>query len=460
MKKSKRKPQLLLSSVFAWSLAAAILAWADQDPVSAGKRAFDEGKYTEAIRLLQAVPAGANACEVHFITGLARYRLRQLDQALIDLQSAAECDPKSAELRVALAEAYLQKGNDNKALLALQSALNIQPDNKTALSDASAVYLRHEMNAEAVATLEKLVAVEPKNAQARTDLGAAYAGALNFEKARTNFEQALGIDPRNASALIGLGHAELKAEHPSEAIKLFGRAIQAAPHAFEPRYLRGLAFSGIGQNREAIADLEAAIQLGGRDPEIYYRLAQVNRALGRKEEAQRALEQFAALRSQSNKDEESRREAARLTTEAKAMVEEGKLSDAIGLLEKSLALEGDAPQTLFRLASLYYDTQQYDRAGRDDRKAIGLDASEWSYHYLLGLIERKKGNANEARISFETAVRLNPSAAEVFNQLGELSAAQSDYEGAGRRFEQAARLDPREPAYQANLQKARTLTRQ
>ncbi len=459
MKKSKRKLQISRNFLFACLLTVAAGARADQDPVPAGKRAFDEGKYAEAIRLLRNAPVSANACEVHFITGLAHYRLRQLDQALIELQSAAECNPKSAEFQVAVAEAYIQKGNDNKALLALQSALKIQPDNKTALSDAGSIYLRHEMNAEAVGALEKLVALEPKNAQARSDLGAAYAGALNFEKARANFEQALGIDPNNASALVGLGHAELKADHPGEAVKLFTRAMQAAPHAFEPRYLRGLAFSAIGQNREALADLKTAVHLGGKDPEIYYRLAQVYRALGQEEQARNALAQFTALRSRSNQTEEGRREAARLTTEAKAMVEQGKLPDAIGLLEKSLAVEGDTSQTLSRLASLYYDTQQYDRAEQDGRKAIELDPSEWSYHYLLGLIERRKGNGNEARVSFETAVRLNPAAAEVFNQLGELSAAQGDYLGAVRNFEQAARLEPRESAYQANLQKARIMAR-
>jgi cytochrome c-type biogenesis protein CcmH/NrfG len=73
---------------------------------------------------------------------------------------------------------------------------------------------------------------------------------------------------------------------------------------------------------------------------------------------------------------------------------------------------------------------------------------------LLGLVEKASGNLDAARDSFETAIRLNPSAADPFNQLGNLAMGRDDFTQAVRYFENATRLDPRELAYQLNLDAA------
>ena len=364
-------------------------------------------------------------CETHFVTGLSRYRSHQLTEALVELQTAVGCDPKNVNYRLALAEAYMQKGDDNKALLTLQQALQVEPRNQTALAEEGSLYLRHEMNAEAVAALKNLVAVSPQDPKAYTDLGAAYAGLFDFENARSNFSQALRLKPDDASALTGLGHAELKADHAEAAVELFTRAIKAAPKAYEPHYLRGVALNGMNRNKEAFADLKTAVELGGRDPEIYYRLAQVDRALGKTEDSREALSKFTALRSQSNGSDDAKREAARLTAEAKQKIEQGQLTAAIDLLKHVVALEGETPRSLFRLASLYFDTEQYGLAQQYDRKAIDLDPSEWTQWYLLGLIERKAGRPKEATEALQTALKLNPASVEVKNQLGELAREQA-----------------------------------
>ena len=454
MRKRSRTSHMSRSSLVTILFAFVLRASVDQDRLTAGQQAFNEGKYADAITLLHNAATKANACDVYFLTGLARYRIQQFTEALVDLQSAVGCNPKNVRFRLALAEVYMQKGDDTKALLALQQSLELEPRNRTALADEASLYLRHEMNAEAVASLKNLIAVDPQNPRAYSDIGAAYAGLLDFRNAKLNFAQAMRLKPDDASALIGLGHAELKSDHPALSAELFTRAIKAAPKAYEPHYLRGLAFSGMGRNADAYVDLQMAIKLGGKDPEIYYHLAQIDRALGYVEDAREALSKFSSLRLQSSQSDEAKRQAARLTTEAKQMIEQGQLTAAIDLLQKVLALEGETPRSLFRLASLYFDTQQYVLAKRDDQKAIDLDPSEWTYWYLLGLIDRNEGRAIDAEDALQTALSLNPASAEVVNQLGELFQAQGNYPEAIRRFEKAIELSPREPGYQQNLQSA------
>ena len=437
-----------------WLVAACVLG-AAEDPLSQGKLAFAAGRYREAVSFLEQARDSSARCQAFFYLGLARYRLKTLDQAIIDLQSAAQCDANNADARVALAVAYAGKGDEERAAVAFESALQLKPDHIEALRAAAALDLRRERNEQAVTKLEKLVAIELNDAQARADLGAAYAATGNFDKAREQFQKSLQIRPDDASALVGLGNVYLKKGQIEEAVDLLRRAAKADRQAYEPRFLLASAYNTVGRYADALAECNEALRLGGTDPEIYYHFARAYRGLGREEDGRKALARFSALRSRSKDELEARREAVRLVDQAKPLVDEGKLSGAIALLEKAYHLDPTNPQLLFRLASLYYDTKHYETARQYVRAALDLAPSEWLYHYLLGLIEKASGSLQAARESLETTVRLNPSAAEAFNALGDVAMRLQDFANAIRNFENATRLDPQDTAYQLNLQAAR-----
>jgi tetratricopeptide (TPR) repeat protein len=428
---------------------------AAQDRISEGKTALATGRYQDAVRLFEQERDASGNCEVYFYLGLARYRLKQLDQAIIDFKSAGQCAPANADLLLALAAAYADKGDDDHAVEALDSAIQLQPNNVEAIRAAAMLDLRHERNERAIGKLEKLVAIEKDNAQARSDLGAAYAGTGNLDKAQEQFHEALKLQPGNTSALMGLGNVYLKAGQNEKAVALLTEVAKAEPRSYEPRFLLASAYNALARYSDAVIAGEEALRLGGTDSEIYYHLAKAYRGLGRTEEQRKALERFSELRARSDREGEARREAGRLIEEAKPLVDAGKLRDAISLLERAYSLDRRNPQVVFRLAGLYYDTQQNQAARRYVAEAIALAPSEWRYHYLLGLVEKAAGRPDAARDSFETTVRLNPSAADPFNQLGNLAMGNHDFAGASRYFEKAARLDPDEQAYQLNLNAAR-----
>lgn len=436
------------------TLLMASLLSAAGDRIAEGKAALMAGRYREAVRLLEHAPDGSPGCEGSYYLGLARYRLKQLDRAIVDLQVSSGCDPGNADPWLAIAAAYVDKGDDDRAVAAFDSALRLKPGDVDALRAASALDLRHERNERAIVKLEKLIAIAPDDAQARSDLAAAYAATGNIEKALEQFREALRMSPDNASALMGLGNMYLKSGQNEEAIELLKKAAKAEPRAYAPRFLLASAYNTLGSYSLALAECEEALRLGGTDPEVYYHLARAYRGLGREEDARAALAKFSALRAQSKEGVEARREAARLMNQAKPLVDAGRLPDAIALLERALALDPKNPQVAFRLAGLYYDTHQYEPARRHVREAIAIAPAEWLYHYLLGLVEEASGRLDMARQSLETAVRLNSSAADAFNQLGNIAMTRQDFAEAKRRFEQAIRLDPHETAYRLNREAA------
>ena len=207
---------------------------------SRGKRAFDSGDYASAARLFEQAHKASPNCEILFFIGLARYRLKQSEPALIAFRSATECDPKLIPAHLALAEAYGERHNDSEALAAYDRVLSLDPKNAAALSRAANTYLKGKSNSRTVELLEVLVAVTPADADAHADLAAAYAAAGDRQRAEEQFQIALKIKPDHASALMGLGNVSLKNGEEERAIELLRKAVQAAPNAFEPDTCWGL----------------------------------------------------------------------------------------------------------------------------------------------------------------------------------------------------------------------------
>jgi tetratricopeptide (TPR) repeat protein len=458
VKRNPRDSSKRVSAVLFFALAAAgALRGAADDLVSQGKRAFDGQRYSEAVQLFERARAVSNSCDVLFYLGLTRYRLKQIDNAIVDLRSAKECDGRSVEVRIALAEAYAAKGDDNRSMKEYSEVLKLDPSNELALRAAVVLYLRHDMNDEAAPLLETLATRHPGDSRIHADLGSAYAATAHTDQAESHFQRALALDPMNASALTGLGGLYLKTGRPGEAIAILTRAAEREPSAYEPRFLLGSAYNTEKRFAQAEVELRKAAERAPDNPEIFYQMAQAYRGLRREPERKQALARFSELRARSTQAVDAQREAARLLQQAGPLVNSGELDGALQLLEKARNLDPRNPRLLFRLAGLYYDTGRYGPARQFVTKALTIAPAEWSYHYLLALIEKNAGTAANARQELETAARLNPSAADVYNQLGDLAMRALDYSSARQYFEKAASLDPSQPAYRANRDAAQRL---
>src|SRR5437588_797965 len=158
-----------------------------------GKRAFDAGKYAVAARLFEKARQESHDCHTLLYLGLARYRLKQLDPALMAFQEAVQCDPKLVTAHLALGEAYAEAGNDTEAVTAYQRVLRIEPTNAEALRGAAAIYARDKLDEKAAGVLEALIKVDPSNSQAHADFGAAYFALGNHDAAEAQFQEALRL---------------------------------------------------------------------------------------------------------------------------------------------------------------------------------------------------------------------------------------------------------------------------
>lgn len=446
-----------LSLLFCSLTSLACLGVAAQTPLEEAKKIFAAADFAKAAGMLRGIRGGTDGCEAEYYLGLSLLRLRQLDEAIVALRSAAVCGPSDVAANMALAEAWLAKGDENRAAALLEAVVAKEPANVAALRSLASIYLRHELNDKAVETLQRLIKIRPEDAQTRADLGAALAGTLDFVKAQEQFEQALRLDPTQAGAMVGLANVYLKTDQTDAAQPLLDRAIGIDPKAFEAHFLRGLTLYKLQRPQEAAGEYEAALRLGGDDPDIFYQLARAYRALGKEAESKEALSRFSAIRTKVQNEDERKREAARLILEATPLVQKGSLPEAVELVRKASVLDPGNAELWFRLGGLQYDLKQLPGAKASVARAIEIAPSQWTFHYLLGLIETGMGSLEAASASLNTALRLNPSTAEVINALGNVSMRKQDYSEAFRHFEHASALESAQPAYRLNMDAAREL---
>ena len=182
----------MLARTIAFALVASI-AWCQA--LEEAKRAFDKGDYGAAARLFEQAQEQSPRCEILFYLGLARYRLRQADAALIAFRSAVECDPKLLPAHLAMAEAYSERHNDSEALEAYERVLGLDPRNAEALSGAGNLYLKNQADGKAVELLKTLVALNDRDADAHAELAAALAAFGERQEPRSSFESPSSCGP-------------------------------------------------------------------------------------------------------------------------------------------------------------------------------------------------------------------------------------------------------------------------
>lgn len=188
--------------------------------------------------------------------------------AFLTIRKLAQDAPNSVWRQLAAAEAFESQGSYNEAIGEYRAVLAIEPGRL-------GIHYR----------IGRTLLAQSHQTGAQT----------NTAEAQKEFEQELQLDPRNGNANYEIGEIYRKAGQLDQARQYFERALQYYPD-FEEAQL-GLAAVLMAQQKpeEALPHLKAAIALNAGDEVSWYRLAEVERALGDKSAAQSALVQFRKL---------------------------------------------------------------------------------------------------------------------------------------------------------------------
>jgi tetratricopeptide (TPR) repeat protein len=246
--------------------------------------------------------------------------------------------------------------------------------------------------------------------------------------AAARFDEALQRSPGYLPARVNLAESLLESGSLDRAEPLFD-ALRREPAA-EPAGELGLGriAAANGHHEAAVAHLERAVALFPEWGAAYYALALSYRALGRRDDAQRALERNARYgpRWPAQNDPvfatvTALRDDAQTNLErGLKLADAGDLAGAIAAHEAALARDPSIAQAHVNLISLYGRTRDWARAEQHYRAVVALgfslDEAHYDYGVLLGLQEQW-GPAAEA---YRQAIASNPRHAQAHNNLGQM----------------------------------------
>jgi len=193
--------------------------------------------------------------------------------AFLTMQKLAEVAPSSVWRHLAAAEADESQGSYSLSITEYRQVLALEPDRP-------GVHYR----------------------LGRTLLARSHQGASAQDRAEAakEFDQELQRDPTNANAAYEVGELRRESGQFDEAQRFFEAALKNYPN-FEEAHL-GLAsvLLSLQKPELALPHLHKAIELNAENEVAWYRLGQVQKALGNTVDQQRALAEYRRLHDKAN----------------------------------------------------------------------------------------------------------------------------------------------------------------
>jgi tetratricopeptide (TPR) repeat protein len=205
-------------------------------------------------------------------------------EAEIVLRAGLERFSKSRLLRVYLAEALSEMGRSPEALGALLEASRLpRPEGLDAATDKlqrafillriGSIQLATSRLDEALTAYRQAVEIVPEWSAGRIELGKAYFAANRLEEARAEFERAVRQTPANKEAHLSLAETHLALGQWQQAAAAAERAAERGASGSRTLYLRGTALIRIGRHEEGQALLQefARVEADSQELQRHYR---------------------------------------------------------------------------------------------------------------------------------------------------------------------------------------------
>jgi predicted O-linked N-acetylglucosamine transferase (SPINDLY family)/HPt (histidine-containing phosphotransfer) domain-containing protein len=402
--------------------------------------AIDRGEYRSVMEAaLTRIADDESDARAHYFKGLALLGLRELGAACESLEAACSLAPDAPLPKIAAGAANVEAGNNKAARRYLEAALSLAPDDMAALYHLGRLDVSDSLYEQAITRLGRLFELGEMGADANFLMGLAMRGTSNFGTARFYLEKALRAGKKDSATRlaiaichIGEGYSDLGfgqiddllADLPDDDEMLFDLAVycqeQGSIFAAQPFYIAlldrnpahikacinySMSLNYTGRPMEALYYLQQAREVEPTNAEVQVRIGLIQQhTLFDKEAAKACYE--AAIAADANHDEA-------LLQLASLLKEEGKLDDALALLQRAVAND---PKTLIpylNLADYLKDAERFEEALEvldSARTHPMVKTEQWSVNLTQARASAllRAGNISAALEAYRDILRLRP----------------------------------------------------
>jgi Flp pilus assembly protein TadD len=269
-----------------------------QDVYRGAKKAFDEGRFGDAIALLADLPEDESLSPAPYnLRALAFAELGRYDEALAANQRARELDPQNPRYIYNAGMIHLNKGNLHREVF--RGALQDFPQTALLYQGLGEVLLKGNRFDEAEVSLNRAAEISPKGPSVYVLLARLQYAVGNGEKLGIAASKAVALDPGNYLACFYYGAWLMQYQHQDKS----GADYIRKSIDLQPRFVQGLKMWGRivsheGGWAEAVRTYEKAVAVDPRDEQLFYLLSVAYRKLGEDQKADGALAQYRRLAKQ------------------------------------------------------------------------------------------------------------------------------------------------------------------
>ena len=432
------------------------------------KNAVISRDFNLAIRLYKSL-LQEDVKNIEYLSALGNLYMKNNDdeKALPYFQQILTFYPNNFEAMNSMGGIYRRMGRYQESIEILQKALETKINPAQVNYNLGFTYKLMKNYSEAIDAFENVIAVNPTDVLAYNHLGTIYAAQNNHEKAVATYKRGLQIDPNHPIIQFNLAKS-LEAMHDdTSAIQAYDAALRAKPGWQEAvieyaklllnhrktRLAGELVQNAIGLHpqdfglyaqmgqilmrqsnfKKAASSFEIANRLVSGNAENLKNLAEAFEKLGKKEEAVLTIKKAESVEPEDEKIKKSAasilltaekyREAAEVIrqlgsankNDCEALDLAGQYSILIGrndsaqnFASKIKKIDPDYGIYLYSFASRFFQKGNLEAAKENVKAFIDENMKNIPAWLLLGQIDEKLGNSEEALDDFSTAVAFDP----------------------------------------------------
>jgi len=457
-------------------------AWAqDAAPTDfdRARQALDAGDFALAAQLLAACrEAAPNDAVVAAWLGSAQLKAGMAAEAVTTLQAAVDLAPRDPVVRNNLGTALIETGDTEGGMSSYRAALEIDP----AFEDARynlALALTDAKRLDEMLALYKPFFDDPqRRASAHLTVGQLLEKARQLRGAANHYQSAHTFDPSLSEATLSLARAMIALDETARAIELLQTEIAAGRATPALRETLGVVYQSQGRYAEAVATLTPLRDEGHDTFELHRALGMAQAQLGQLAEAAASFQRALGLRPKDvetennlgwvyaqqlvdNKAEDHLVAALEgnpnLTSARKTLVaiyrRQGRTREVVAQLEAILGTDPGDTQALHALVRAALTAPEVPLAEPTLRRMADTQSEDPAFLGALGCLLVQRADYNGAARILTKAAELDPTNADIHNNLGAAHERLGLLEEALRDYRTASHLDPEHKEAQTNAER-------
>ena len=406
------------------------------DPVANYFRAliaFSQGDYdlTEE-RLLSVFKVAPQHQQSQLLFGILNYARKDYQQAIYYLEKITASQPNNIEAQTLLGKAHLMLGQYDEAGTRLELASTKLDDNAELLALVGLSRLSEGDIEAGIQQLEKAAAAAPTDSAIHNELARAYINTGETKQAIKELESTLDMeDPQHRTEALLL-RAYLQDGEFNKALNVATRLSQQMTNSPLPHNYAGTVHEAMQDFPSATASYQAALAIDPKNSMALIGLARLDLHANKTSSARNRFEMIL-------KEDENNPQA--LTGLAKIIGQEGKIDEAIQLVEKARVKNPKALQPRLFLAEYYLQKNDADKALIIAQEASKITLRNSRVLALLGRAQLGTRQGKKSLATFHTLVELEPDWAIAHYHLSQAQAYDNDLVNSQKSLELVLRLD-------------------